>query len=99
VISLKRISLTDILVNKLPRNSTQKNLKKAWAVSRSFVILFQSVIVSEQEQEILATWQKSSWAQKLANKEKRRSLTDFDRFKVMIAKKQKAKIVAEKLAA
>ena len=33
VIGLKRIALTDILITKLPRNSTQKNLLKAWNVS------------------------------------------------------------------
>ena len=33
VIALKRISLTDILIAKLPRNATQKNIVKAWNVS------------------------------------------------------------------
>lgn len=48
--------------------------------------------------ETLAAWEKSSWAKKLAAKKKRASLGDFDRFKVMIAKKQKAAIIAKKLA-
>lgn len=46
----------------------------------------------------LAAWENSSWAKKLAAKKKRASLSDFDRFKVMIAKKQKAAIIAKKLA-
>jgi hypothetical protein len=33
VIALKRISLTDIVIKKLPRNATQKNITKAWTVS------------------------------------------------------------------
>lgn len=50
-----------------------------------------------QEQKTLEKWQSTAWAKKLDNKKKRAALTDFDRFKVMIAKKQKAKILAEKL--
>ena len=45
-----------------------------------------------------ATWEKSSWAKKMSAKKKRASLGDFDRFKVMIAKKQKAVIIAKKMA-
>ena len=50
------------------------------------------------EGEVLAKWEASSWAKKLAAKKKRASLSDFDRFKVMVAKKQKAEIIAKKLA-
>mmetsp|Transcript_27335 Transcript_27335/g.87853 ORF Transcript_27335/g.87853 Transcript_27335/m.87853 type:complete len:137 (+) Transcript_27335:49-459(+) len=35
----------------------------------------------------------SAWGQKLARRAKRASTTDFDRFKVMIARKQRASIV------
>jgi large subunit ribosomal protein L14e len=48
--------------------------------------------------EILSKWESSSWAQKLAAKKRRASLTDFDRFKVMVAKKQKSAIIAKKVA-
>lgn len=48
--------------------------------------------------DTLATWEKSSWAKKMSAKKKRASLGDFDRFKVMIAKKQKAVIIAKKMA-
>jgi large subunit ribosomal protein L14e len=43
-------------------------------------------------------WSATSWAKKLEAKKRRSNLGDFDRFKVMIAKKQKSKIVADKLA-
>lgn len=81
VISLKRLSLTDVLVSKLPRSATQKNIKKAWG-----------------EQDTLATWKATAWSKKLDSKILRKGLSDFDRFKVMIAKKQKSKIIADKIA-
>lgn len=45
----------------------------------------------------LAAWEKSSWAQKLSKKAKRADLSDFGRFKVMVARKQKSAIVAKKI--
>ena len=50
------------------------------------------------EADVLAKWEASSWAKKLAAKKKRSALSDFDRFKVMVAKKQKAEIIAKKMA-
>ena len=81
VIALKRLSLTDVKVERLPRNSTLKNIKKAW-----------------NEQGILEKWKATAWAKKLDQKRIRAGLNDFDRFKVMIAKKQRSKIIGEKLA-
>ena len=43
-----------------------------------------------EAEAIVEKWEKSSWAQKRAAVNKRRSLTDFQRFVVMIAKKQRA---------
>jgi len=48
--------------------------------------------------EIQKKWDESSWATKLANKAKRAGLNDFGRFKVMVARKQKIKIVKAKMA-
>jgi large subunit ribosomal protein L14e len=81
VISLKRLSLTDVVVERLPRNATLKNINKAWT-----------------EQSILDKWNATAWSKKLENKKIRKNLSDFDRFKVMIAKKQKSKIISDKLA-
>jgi large subunit ribosomal protein L14e len=81
VILLKRVSLTDVLVSKLPRNASNKSLVKAWT-----------------EQGVLAKWSATSWAKKLESKKTRAALSDFGRFKVMVAKKQRSKIIAEKLA-
>lgn len=43
-----------------------------------------------EKNEIDSKWNESSWAKKRAQSERRRSLTDFERFKVMRYKKQAA---------
>ena len=49
------------------------------------------------EADTLAKWEATSWAKKLNAKKKRANLNDFSRFKVMVAKKQKASIIAAKM--
>uniref|UniRef100_A0A6U0GYB4 Large ribosomal subunit protein eL14 domain-containing protein n=1 Tax=Helicotheca tamesis TaxID=374047 RepID=A0A6U0GYB4_9STRA len=49
------------------------------------------------EADTLKQWESSSWAKKLAAKKKRASLSDFDRFKVMVARKQKSAIIEKKI--
>ena len=39
--------------------------------------------------DIDAKWAASGWAKKLANKERRSQLSDFERFQVMVLKKQR----------
>merc|ERR1719270_1890129 len=51
-----------------------------------------------EEAEIMSKWEESSWAKKISAKKKRANLNDFDRFKVMVARKQKSAIIAKKLA-
>uniref|UniRef100_A0A7S0F6W3 Large ribosomal subunit protein eL14 domain-containing protein n=1 Tax=Craspedostauros australis TaxID=1486917 RepID=A0A7S0F6W3_9STRA len=51
-----------------------------------------------EEGETMSKWDASSWAKKLAARKKRASLSDFDRFKVMVARKQKNEIIAKKVA-
>lgn len=46
---------------------------------------------------MLAKWQATAWAKKLQAKKNRAAMTDFDRFKVMVAKKQKSQAIAAKL--
>jgi len=43
-------------------------------------------------------WESTSWAKKLSAKKKRAKLTDFGRFKVMVAKKERSEIIAKKMA-
>ena len=51
-----------------------------------------------EEAETLSKWEATSWAKKLSSKRTRANLSDFDRFKVMVAKKQKSAIIAKKMA-
>jgi large subunit ribosomal protein L14e len=50
-----------------------------------------------KEQDVMAKWKATAWAKKLEKREKRANLSDFDRFKVMVAKKQKSEIIAKAL--
>ena len=47
--------------------------------------------------DVMAKWEATSWAKKLSAKKKRAALSDFDRFKVMVAKKEKSAIIAKKM--
>ncbi|CDH51376.1 60s ribosomal protein l14 [Lichtheimia corymbifera JMRC:FSU:9682] len=42
-----------------------------------------------EKEEVMAKWSKSAWAQKLATRQTRTSLSDFDRFKVAKLKNQR----------
>ncbi|KAI0826301.1 60S ribosomal protein L14 [Irpex lacteus] len=58
------------------------------------------VVKKQVEAEgIVEKWEKSSWAQKRAATEKRRSLTDFQRFVVLIAKKRRTDAVRKSVHA
>jgi large subunit ribosomal protein L14e len=48
---------------------------------------------------VVEKWEKSAWAQKRASVEKRRALTDFQRFVVMIAKKRRSDSVRKSVRA
>lgn len=51
-----------------------------------------------QEADVEGKWSSSAWAQKIAQSEKRRNTTDFDRFNVMILKKQRRRQLGKDLA-
>ena len=48
-------------------------------------------------EKVEETWAATSWAKKLARKKVRASLTDFQRFQLMVARKQKAALVKAQL--
>lgn len=56
-----------------------------------------TLIKAWEEAGTWAAWEKTSWAKKLVAKKKRASLNDFDRFKVMVARKQKREIIEKKM--
>jgi large subunit ribosomal protein L14e len=37
---------------------------------------------------VAEAWKKTTWAKKVASREAKKSMTDFDRFRVMVAKKR-----------
>ncbi len=78
VISTKRVNLTDVKVEKLPRSATQKTITKCWA-----------------EQGTKAKWEATAWAKKIAAKRTRANLSDFDRFKVLQAKRAKKALLSK----
>jgi large subunit ribosomal protein L14e len=57
-----------------------------------------TILAAWAAEDIDTKWNTSSWAKKIASRKTRANLSDFDRFKVMVAKKQKAEIIAKKLA-
>lgn len=56
-----------------------------------------SLTAAWKEADTQNKWDASSWAKKLSAKKKRATLNDFDRFKVMVAKKQRSSIIAKKM--
>ncbi|KAG2003805.1 60S ribosomal protein L14 [Coprinopsis cinerea AmutBmut pab1-1] len=52
-----------------------------------------------EKEGIVDKWNKSAWAQKREAIAKRKSLNDFDRFKILIAKKQRRDLVRKALKA
>jgi large subunit ribosomal protein L14e len=47
---------------------------------------------------VLEEWNKTGWAKKMAKKAKRAQTNDFERFKVMVARKKKSSIISKKVA-
>jgi len=57
------------------------------------------LVAAWKKADVLAKWEATAWAKKRAMRVKRANLSDFDRFKVMVAKKQRSKAIQEKLSA
>ncbi|KAI5776159.1 ribosomal protein L14-domain-containing protein [Geopyxis carbonaria] len=69
---LSHLTLTGIVIAKLPRGARTGVVNKFW-----------------QNDGVDSKWANSVYAKKIASKEKRWELSDFDRFKVMVLKKQR----------
>ena len=50
------------------------------------------------KQDLAAAWNKTRWAQKLAQREKRMAMSDFDRFKLMVSRGVKRAVVGKTFA-
>ncbi|CAM9000559.1 unnamed protein product [Rhodiola kirilowii] len=56
------------------------------------------LIQSMEAADVKNKWENSSWGRKLIVRKRRPALTDFDRFKLMLAKIKKAAVVRQELA-
>jgi large subunit ribosomal protein L14e len=57
-----------------------------------------AIVKAWEDGDTQAKWDATSWAKKIQKRSVRAGLSDFDRFKAMVAKKQKAEIIAKKVA-
>mmetsp|Transcript_16794 Transcript_16794/g.31177 ORF Transcript_16794/g.31177 Transcript_16794/m.31177 type:complete len:134 (-) Transcript_16794:43-444(-) len=46
-----------------------------------------------EKEGIMGKWEATAWAKKLAAKKAKATMTDFDRFKLMVAKKKRSKVI------
>ncbi|CAJ2628129.1 putative 60S ribosomal protein L14-like [Trifolium pratense] len=56
------------------------------------------LIKAMEEADVKNKWENSSWGRKLIVRKRRAALTDFDRFKIMLAKVKRAAVVRQELA-
>eukprot|EP00127_Corallochytrium_limacisporum_P006054 Clim_evm3s218 gene=Clim_evmTU3s218 len=47
--------------------------------------------------DMVAKWEKTAWAKKLAKRASRQNMSDFDRFKVMVQRKKRSYIVGREV--
>ena len=80
-INLKRLSVTDILIN-ISVDQRDKLVEKAWV-----------------EEKVEDQWKDSEQSKRLKRAEKRANMTDFDRVKVLLAKRERAKLIRTELKA
>ena len=46
------------------------------------------VAAAVEKAGVVAAWNKTTWAKKIASREAKKNLTDFERFRIMVAKKR-----------
>merc|ERR1719450_1857444 len=56
-----------------------------------------TLVAALEKDGVMSQWAESAWAKKLKAKETRKSMTDFDRFKLYQAKQKRAKAVKKTL--
>ncbi|CAN6479520.1 unnamed protein product [Victoria cruziana] len=57
-----------------------------------------SLIAAMEASNVKSAWEGSSWGRKLIVQKRRAALTDFDRFKVMLAKIKRAGLIRRELS-
>ena len=93
------ITQTNVLVDGPCTGVTRKAMSLKRLHLTKFKLNFpygaRSAVIKKQweKDEINKLWAESTWAKKIANREKRATLTDFDRFKLMKAKQQRNRAI------
>ncbi len=80
VINVKRLALTNLLLEGIARGAPTADVSKAY-----------------KDADIDAKFAATAWGKKLAARAKRKTLDDFGRFKVMVARMKKSKAVNAEL--
>ncbi|KAH7517401.1 hypothetical protein FEM48_Zijuj09G0059700 [Ziziphus jujuba var. spinosa] len=107
--NFKRLSLTDIKIdiNRVPKKKTLVQAMEAAGELRANLLQYCFLVYwSFPEIEVSCMtipdvknkWESSSWGRKLIVQKRRASLTDFDRFKLMLAKIKRGGIIRQELA-
>ena len=82
MISLRRLALTSIVVDLKEEKSPSK----------------EALAAALKAADVEGKWAASAWGKKLAKQAARKNLTDFDRYKVMVARTKRKALIAKALA-
>lgn len=82
VISLRRLALTSIVVDLKEEKSPSK----------------ETLAAALKAADVEGKWAASAWGKKIARQQARKNLTDFDRYKVMVARTKRSALIKKALA-
>ena len=82
VISLRRLAVTSLVVDLAETRSPSK----------------EALAAALKAADVEGKWAASAWGKKLAKQAARKNLTDFDRYKVMVARTKRKALIAKALA-
>ena len=81
VISLRRLALTSIVVDLKEEKSPSK----------------ETLAAALKAADVEGKWAASAWGKKIARQQARKNLTDFDRYKVMVARTKRSALIKKAL--
>ena len=82
MISLRRLAFTSLVVDLAETRSPSK----------------EALAAALKAADVEGKWAASAWGKKLAKQAARKNLTDFDRYKVMVARTKRKALIAKALA-
>lgn len=81
MISLRRLALTSIVVDLKEEKSPSK----------------ETLAAALKAADVEGKWAASAWGKKIARQQARKNLTDFDRYKVMVARTKRSALIKKAL--